>query len=306
MKNIWIDTDLSVGMMRTKRLGYCDVDDGFAVLQLMKSDQVRILGISAVFGNTDLESAYRLCNYMVDQFAPYSIPVYKGTGTHIDINDVRTNEAVDALYEALLETPMIIMAIGPATNIGLLLSKYPEISSQIIEVVLVAGRRKPSDRFNIGNKGGVAQDLNFDLDNDAFQILLQSGVPTTLCPFEISSKVWIDATDIDKLLNEDEGSRWLAEHSKPWNQQWIDQGAKGFNPFDVLASHYILFPEDIIYETLNARLELYKDDTKPDNDKNVFKNYLICDQKFGYSVKYCYDVVADYHDKLMETLKTKQ
>jgi pyrimidine-specific ribonucleoside hydrolase len=303
MKNIWIDTDLSVGMLRTKRADYCDVDDGFAVLQLMKSDRVRIMGMSAVFGNTDIDSAYRLCNHMVDHFSSYPIPVYKGAGTHMDLNLIQTNEAIDALYLALLETPMIIMAIGPATNIGLLLTKYPTIASQIQEVILVAGRRKPTDRFNIGNKGGVAQDLNFDLDNDAFQLLLQSGVPTTLCPFEISSKVWVDGHDIAMLGKGDEGSKWLAEHSKPWNQQWLDQGASGFNPFDVLASHYILQPEDIIFEPLNARLELYEDDTKPDNDKSIFKNYLICDQSFGYSVRYCHDVVADYHDKLMNTFK---
>ncbi|MFT6035738.1 MAG: hypothetical protein ACJAT1_001328, partial [Marivirga sp.] len=34
-KNVWIDTDLSVGMTRHLRAGYCDVDDGYAVLQLM-------------------------------------------------------------------------------------------------------------------------------------------------------------------------------------------------------------------------------------------------------------------------------
>lgn len=304
MKNIWIDTDLSVGMFRTKRAGYCDVDDGFAVLQLMKSDKVKISGISAVFGNTDIESAYRLSNYMVDHFASYPIPVYKGARTHMDINDVKTNEAVDALHQALLVTPMTIMAIGPATNIGLLLSKYPEIASQIQEVVLVAGRRKSTDRFSIGNMGGVAQDLNFDLDNDAFQLLLQSGVPTTLCPFEISSKVWVDNNDLASLALGDEACKWLAHHSQPWYDQWVVQGASGFNPFDVLASHYIIQPEDIIFESLNARLELYEDDTKPGNDKNIFKNYLICDQSFGYPVRYCHHVVDDYHDKLMDTFKT--
>ena len=304
MKNIWIDTDLSVGMHRTKRAGYCDVDDGFAILQLMKSNKVKINGISTVFGNTDIESAYRLSNYMVDHFAPYTIPVYKGARTHLDINDVQTNDAVDALYNALLGASMIIMAIGPATNIGLLLSKYPLITSQIQEVVLVAGRRKPTDIFAIGNMGGVAQDLNFDLDNDAFQILLQSGVPTTLCPFEISSKVWVDNNDLISLAQGDVACKWLAHHSQPWHDQWIVQGASGFNPFDVLASHYIVHPEDIIFESLNARLELYEDDTKLGNNKNIFKNYLICDQSFGYGVRYCHDVVDDYHVRLMKTFKT--
>src|SRR5680860_494682 len=36
-KKVWIDTDLAVGMKRHNRPGFSDVDDGYAVLQLMKS-----------------------------------------------------------------------------------------------------------------------------------------------------------------------------------------------------------------------------------------------------------------------------
>lgn len=305
-KNVWIDTDLSVGMMRTRRAGYCDVDDGYAVLQLMKSDQVTIKGISAVFGNTDIESAYKLCHYMVDHFATYKIPVFKGAEKGLDIHKVETNDAVEALHVALQAEQMIIMAIGPATNIGLLLSKYPEIKDQIKEVVLVAGRRKPTDKFDIGTQGGVAQDLNFDLDNDAFQLMLQSGVKVTLCPFEISSKVWIDGTDLSLLANGDARCQWLADHSGAWLDQWLAQGAHGFNPFDVLASHYILYPDDIVFEELHARLELYEDDTKPVNDKEIYKNYLLCDDACGYAVRYCYNVNPDYHNRLINTFISKR
>jgi len=302
-KNIWIDTDLSVGMMRTKRPGYCDVDDGYAVLQLMKSDQVTIKGISAVFGNTDIESAYKLSNYMVDNFATYPIPVYKGAGRGMDISKLKTNEAVDALNSALQSDRMTIMAIGPATNIGLLLAKYPSIKDQIEEVILVAGRRRPTDRFDIGTQGGIAQDLNFDLDNDAFKLILQSGLKVTLCPFEISSKVWITKEDLTDLAKGDKGCQWLADHSGAWLDQWIAQGASGFNPFDVLASHYILFPDDIVFEDINARLELYEDDTKPKNNKEIYKNYLLCDEDCGYPVRYCYDVHPAYHERLLNTFR---
>ncbi|MCA1753004.1 MAG: hypothetical protein LC670_14665, partial [Flavobacteriales bacterium] len=32
-KKIWIDADLAVGMKRIGRLGYSDVDDGYAIIQ---------------------------------------------------------------------------------------------------------------------------------------------------------------------------------------------------------------------------------------------------------------------------------
>ena len=301
-KKIWIDTDLSVGMKRHKREGHCDVDDGFAVLQLMKAENIEICGISAVFGNTVIENAYSLSQYMSREFADNKIPVFKGAGETMDLRNVETNEAVEALADALKKQPMIIMAIGPATNVGLLLLKYPELKEQIVEVVLVAGRRKPTDYFKIGNKGNHAQDLNFDLDNDAFRIMLEVGVSVTLCPFEISSKVWIKQADLDQLKSSrDQGNIWLAEASQAWLQQWLDHGADGFNPFDVLASHYIISPEDIISVELNARLEIHLDDTIKENDKKIYKQYLLCDKKSGFPVRYCYDVVTAYHGKLLRS-----
>jgi len=301
-KKVWIDTDLSVGMKRHKREGYCDVDDGFAVLQLMKAKNIKIYGISAVFGNTSIENAFSLSQYMGREFAENQIPVFKGAGEAIDLKNVETNKAVEALAAALKKQPMTIMAIGPATNIGILLLKYPELKERIDEVVLVAGRRKPTDYFKIGNKGNHAQDLNFDLDNEAFRIMLQLGVSVTLCPFEISNKVWVKQVDLNRLAsNGDPGNIWLAEASQAWLQQWLDQGADGFNPFDVLASHYIISPEDIISEELNARLEIHLDDTVKGNDKKVFKQYLLCDTNPGSPVKYCHNVVSDYHRKLLHS-----
>lgn len=304
-KNIWIDTDLSVGMKRHIREGYCDVDDGYAMLQLFKAENIDIKGISAVFGNTQIDDAYRLCQKMSTEFAKNRIPVYKGAGRAIDLKNVESNEAVEALVEALKKDELTIMAIGPASNVGILLLKYPELKKQIKEVVLVAGRRKPTDYFRIGNQGNHARDLNFDLDNQAFNIMFEAGVPVTLCPFEISSKVWIKGDDLKALDNGEVGNQWLSEHSQPWLDQWLSQGADGFNPFDVLASHYIISPEDIISEDLKAELEIHPDDTVKDNDRNVFKNYLICRKNGTYPVKYCYDVVEDYHEKLMKTLTKK-
>lgn len=298
---IWIDTDLSVGMKRHTRPGFCDVDDGYALWQLMNSP-LDIVGISTVFGNTLIDNAYALAQEMVDNFAVYSIPVSKGAGQTLELSDIRSNSAVEELAQALREHKLTIMAIGPVTNVGILLQLYPELSHQIEEIVLVAGRRSPKDYFSIGNQGNRARDLNFDLDNAAFEIILQSGITTTLCPFEISNKVWITGSDLEILSRGKKASQWLAEHSKPWLQQWVDQGAQGFNPFDVLASHYLMAPEDIVYESLQARLEIHPDDTQELSNPKAFKRYLLCDRGMGYPVRYCYDVVPNYHEKLIQSL----
>lgn len=302
-KQVWIDTDLSAGMKRYTREGYSDVDDGYAILQLMHAQAVHINGMSAVFGNTKIDDAYRLCQEMANDFASYNIPVFKGAGEAIDLENVKSNPAVDALANLLREKKLTIMAIGPATNVGLLILLYPELAQQIEEVVLVAGRRKATDYFAIGTKGARARDLNFDLDNDAFRIMFEADVAVTLCPFEISSKVWITDSHLETLSKKSEGSRWIANHSIAWLEQWKKAGADGFNPFDVLASHYIIAPEDIISEPLSARLEINENDTIIENNRTVFKNYLLCDESGTYPVTYCYDVVANYHEKLIESFK---
>lgn len=299
---VWIDADLAVGMKRHHRPGYSDVDDGYAALQLLKSPNVEIMGISTVYGNSSIDNAYAIGQKMSNEFSTHEIPVYKGAGQPIDLDEVKSNDAVEALHKALQNQKMTIMAIGPATNIGLLLLKYPEISSQIEKVVLVAGRRNHTDYFKIGTQGNRAQDLNFDLDNTAFMLLFENEVPIVLCPFEISNKVWLKEDDLERINNGDPANQWLAEASIPWLNQWLDQGAEGFNPFDVLASHFITSPGDLVFESLNARLEIHPDDTADNSEDKIFKQYLICDKGPGYPVIYCYDVVGDFHEKLINSL----
>lgn len=302
-KNVWIDADLAVGMKRYGRDGYSDVDDGYAILQLFKAENIDIKGMSAVFGNTKIKDAYRLSQKMADEFAPYEIPVFKGAGEALVLDKVETNDAVEALAKQLRKESLHILAIGPATNIATLVLLYPELKSQIKEVVLVAGRRSPTSYFEIG-KAEIkhAPDLNFDLDNNAFRVLFENEIPVVLCPFEISNKVWITQNDLKRLSKGSPATKWIAENSQSWLQQWVSTGENGFNPFDVLASHYLIAPEDIVKEKLNAHLEIHTNDMMLDSSEKNFKNYLICNETEGTQVTYCYDVVEDFHKKLMGSL----
>lgn len=302
-KNVWIDADVAVGMERYGREGYSDVDDGYAILQLFKAENIDVKGMSAVFGNTRIDDAYRLSQKMANEFAPYKIPVFKGAGEAIILDQIETNAAVEALAKQLRKEPLHILAIGPATNIATLVLLYPELKSQIKEVVLVAGRRSPTAYFKIGKTEiRHAPDLNFDLDNNAFRVLLENDIPVVLCPFEISNKVWITQEDLQSLSKGDAATKWMAKKSQPWLEQWTSIGEDGFNPFDVLASHYLIAPEDIVKEELMAHLEIHPDDMKLDSSGHHFKNYLICDETVGTQVTYCYDVTEDYHKKLMKSL----
>ncbi|MCA1762836.1 MAG: nucleoside hydrolase, partial [Flavobacteriales bacterium] len=104
------------------------------------------------------------------------------------------------------------------------------------------------------------------------------------------------------LAQGDQSLSWLAKHSRPWLKQWVAQGENGFNPFDALASHYLIAPEDIVSETLQAHPEIHPNDMVSENQTDVFKQYLLCDTTKGYPVKYCCDVSSNFEEKLLETL----
>ncbi|CAN0384233.1 unnamed protein product, partial [Phaeothamnion confervicola] len=156
-----------------------------------------------------------------------------------------------ALEASTADAPLTILAIGAATNVATLLRRHPTAVTAtpgaLAEVVLVAGRR-PGQRFTTGeiNPHGHP-DLNFEKDAAAFRELLAAApeaVPLTLCPFELSSKVWIMLADVEAAR--DGGTpvgAWVHKVGAPWLALWADVfGVDGFNPFDSLAAAYLEAP----------------------------------------------------------------
>src|SRR5262245_14029203 len=94
---VWIDTDPSV------EPGGHEVDDGFALVQAFHSPELRIKGISVVFGNAELEKAFRIAEDMVRRFGPAELEVLPGAaGAHHLGEETRASQA---LAEALMTEP---------------------------------------------------------------------------------------------------------------------------------------------------------------------------------------------------------
>ncbi len=166
---VWIDTDPSV------EPGGHEVDDGFALIQAFHSPELIIRGISVVFGNAELEKAVPIAREIVRQFAQGSLAVYPGASSGQQLG--RPTEAAQRLAEALRHEPLTILALGPLTNVATVLSMHPELRDRIIRVIAVAGRR-PGQQFLVGTRNHKPfRDFNFELDPQAFDVVLQAGVP---------------------------------------------------------------------------------------------------------------------------------
>lgn len=277
VKKVWVDADLAIGVQNPNGL-YGDVDDGFALMHLLLAKNVEVVGISTVFGNTDLEHAYELGLEIRNAFASSSLGVYKGAAKGIELDSIKTNEAVEALAKRLRKERFTLMAIGPATNIGLLLLLYPELATQIESVVLVAGRRSIDHHFLASERHNPPfPDLNFELDPTAFRILLQHDIKIVLHPFEISHKVWFGKEELARLKNSGEAGAYLSDRSQNWLKQWESWGTQAYNPFDLLASGYLVSEVGFGFEEWPVEIQLAADD-RAGNDtlsEKVFKPYLI-------------------------------
>ncbi|NGZ94779.1 MAG: hypothetical protein CV089_01370 [Nitrospira sp. WS110] len=161
--------------------------------------------------------------------------------------------AVRELAAALGDHQLTILALGPLTNIAILLRDYQELASRIDGIVAVAGQR-PGQVFYVGDASFLhLHDLNVRKDPDAFDGVLRSGIPFHLIPFEAAQQVVVTEMDLRILESHGVLDAWIASRSVPWLKFWENLfGARGFHPFDTLAVTHLLYPDQFTCRTIPA------------------------------------------------------
>ncbi len=297
---VWIDTDPALGEPDR------DVDDGFALIQAFHSTELAIRGISVVFGNVPLDRGVSIAERLVRDHGPAGLRVFTGAAGASALG--AETAASRAMAEALRRERLTILALGPATNVATMLKSNPGLAPRVVRIVAVAGRR-PGQRFSTGttNQKGH-RDFNFELDPEAFRTLLASGVPIVLTPFEISSKIWIESGDLDRLDAGSAAARELAAPARRWLALWqrlfkVD----GFNPFDALAVGYAADPSGFRCETLPVEIRTLPDDATEPGMQGVkveSKPYLLVSQTFAGAARalYCSTAPSRFKGDLLERL----
>lgn len=266
---VWIDTDPSVAR------GGHEVDDGFALVQAFHSKALNVRGVSALFGNAPLNEAFPIAQHLVSDFGPAGLPVFSGAASSNDLG-IET-EASRAMAAALRREKLTILMLGPATNVATVLKNHPELGKRIVRIIAVAGRR-PNQRFSTAPSVKPFRDFNFELDAEAFQVLLSAGVPLVLAPWEISSKVWIREPDLKLLRISNVALGWILDAAEDWLAFWKKNlAADGFNPFDTLAVGYAISSQGFGCERLPVKIEQQADDTVSEENAPQ-KPYLIADK----------------------------
>lgn len=196
-------------------------DDALAILLAFSSPELDVLGITAVAGNVPLAltelNARKICELAgrpdAKVFAGADRPLLRplitaehvhgktgldGPDLPVPTMPLQTQHAVDFIIETLRrEEPggVTLCALGPLTNVAQVLIRAPELAPRIREIVLMGG-----GFFEGGNITPTAE-FNIHVDPHAAQIVLQSGVPVTILPLDVTHKALSTAKRVDRFRN---------------------------------------------------------------------------------------------------------
>jgi purine nucleosidase len=186
------------------------LDDAVAILlALAAADELEVLGIVAVAGNLALAQTERNARRVCELAGRPDIPVYAGCarpllrpvvtaeGVHAETERDRlllpepttalqSQHGIDFLIETLrLATTesVTLCALGPLTNIAMALVKAPEMAGRVRELVVMGGAC-----FELGNVTPAAE-FNIHVDPHAAAIVLDSGIPITMIPLDVTHKL---------------------------------------------------------------------------------------------------------------------
>jgi non-specific riboncleoside hydrolase len=249
-----IDTDVALGIWHDDRPR--DIDDGFAIVEAMNIDALDLRAITTVYGNAPHAEVARVAGDLV-RLKHSSVPVYHGATAALPQQGrlPPPNAAASELATLLVTQRLHIAAIGPLTNIALLVHHFPQCLGNIEQLIVVAGR-SPGQRFYIGDVGPV-QDFNFENDVRAMQILLDAKLPMVFAGFELTSQVAVTDADLRVIAARGTATaRYLHDNSLAWFNHWTQRfpGERGFHPWDSAAIAWLTHPELFVTQPRRVRI----------------------------------------------------
>ncbi len=175
-----------------------DVDDAFAVALALRSPEVQILGITTVFGDTELRA--RLLDRLLGEAGRQDIPVAMGTPTNAKTSFSQRRyaegghfaravhpQAVPFVLDQIRRHPgeITLVCIGPLVNVGALIDEDVATFRKLRRVVLMGGSIERG-YGDLGYSKPHGPDAEWNIKNDprSARKLLESGVPVFMMPLD--------------------------------------------------------------------------------------------------------------------------
>ena len=235
-----IDTDNALGSP------WGDVDDAFALTALLRSG-LPIAAISSVGGNTS-EARAKRNNRRLGELLGYEGPYLRGVKAgNVGEGEQRTDEP--GALQIVAEKGWRIAALGPLTNVAALLRKVERGELRAPAEVIVVG----STLCTWGRWPPLwPHEFNLTHDLAAAREVFDSGVPLTLVPLDVASRLRIGFRELDQLRGE--VGEVLRRGARRWClRSMLVRGSSRFPVFDLVAAYAWAEPSGVKVEERRMR-----------------------------------------------------
>ena len=251
---------------------------------LHRQSGVDVLGITTVGGNASLARTTRNTLAVLEYAGRADVPVARGAsrplrgafpyayyfhgpgGLSVRLPAPQIvpcpESAVEYLRCKLLASPesacpercegVILVALGPLTNVAKLLRRYPEVRSRLSGLVVMGGA--------VGVSGNVTPyaEFNFYSDPLAASVVLSSGVAVTLVDLRVCRQASIERDGLAPLLKAGRSGRLAGRILANWFRRNPDK--KSYDLCDPLAMAVAMEPD--ILTTRRGRVEVQHSSTE--------------------------------------------
>lgn len=198
------------------------VDDAMALLFLQRLPQARLLGITTVFGNAEVDVTTRNALYLAERFG-FDVPVARGAALPLvrpprgAAPDVHGDDGLGNLqgpihprrqpdprpaHRLIVDTvrahpgQVTLVAVGPLTNLALALAEDAGIATLVKQVVVMGGAF--GTRGHGGNVSPVAE-ANVFSDPHAADAVFGAPWPVTIVGLDVTHEVLMDHAAFERL-----------------------------------------------------------------------------------------------------------
>jgi inosine-uridine nucleoside N-ribohydrolase len=185
-----------------------DIDDAFALALVLDSQGLDLRAVTTVSGDTQARA--RIAAKMLWEAGRKNVPVAAGEpGGKLDISQARwadgftspamLKEKAVALLKQEIDRGhgrIVVVAIGPLTNIAAVLQRYPAEKKKIKQIVLMGG----SIARGYYPGSGPTAEYNIAADVAASRIVFASGIPILMAPLDVTARLQLDAPNRERLF----------------------------------------------------------------------------------------------------------
>jgi purine nucleosidase len=177
-------------------------DDAVALIMALRSQSARVIAITTVAGNVQVQQATRNALYTAE-LCGSDAPVYQGAGKPLTRSlltadwfhgkdglgdhgypaarrSAEKQHAVEAIISLVRSNPgILLVTLGPLTNIALAIAEAPDLVANVGRCVIMGGA--PCCEGNVT----PAAEYNMWVDPEAARVVFRSGLPIELVGWQL-------------------------------------------------------------------------------------------------------------------------